>query len=168
MTYFTYAVINTITNRAYFGFSRLAPMTRQMYHFSYLFNYKRHPNKEMQADAILYGPSAFQFVVIESNLTKDQALQAETTAISDNSKTTYNDRKSGNPTASRRGNQKYNLDGSADGIWAILTVSQVEKIRELRGQMKGYKIAEMFNVSPSLISRVFKPSYGNYGKNIPL
>lgn len=168
MAYFTYAVINTITNRSYFGFSSLTPAVRQMYHWSYLFSYKRHPNKEMQADAIEYGPSAFQFVVFETNLTKAQALEAETTAISDNSKTTYNDRKSGNPTPSRRGNQKYKLDGSPDGIWAILTMPQVEKIRELRGKMKGYEIAKMFNVSPPLISKVFKPSYGNYGKNIPL
>lgn len=162
--YTVYCLFCLATGREYFGSTKNLEYRVKM-HLAYLFEYARHPNKELQADALAFDEADFEVRTIRRNLSKTRARALEVRLIHENP-LCYNVIKSTKPIRKNNGGSRCPTATVRASAWAFLTKAQVQEIKDLSTEFYGYELAQKFGVSPSTITKVLNGTYGHNGLNI--
>lgn len=137
MTFTTYMLRTTGDTKVYFGFTETTVATRMGMHMR-LFSLGRHFNKELQA---IYNEQPNDWVIVPINTfsSKDQALADETRLVEMFGAQATNVYK--NPTKQVLHHAK-------------ITSAVAAEILALKGELRNYEIAEMFDVSTASVTAI--------------
>lgn len=157
--YTVYAITNINTGRQYFGST--GDLAERWGSHKFYLAHNRHTNPGLQ-EAKNAGDE-LQYSIVRKGLTEDEADRLERKMIKQNPDC-YNIRKRGKGSGST---PKYiTEEGYGKAHRPLFSKKEVKEILALRGSMFGYEIAEIYNVSPSLISSIFTGKYGSYGTTV--